>query len=163
VYNTIINDKGEINMKKLTIKQKQAIYEHLLTLNCPDLLAALIAERSTRYSRHIDTTIYNVIADNFTWDTTPEESDGSEFWYEIYEESVELENTTSAGDQHVAVTIAERGGFPEVYESYAPMDIEIRFDKDDLVTIPQSQPDESLELAWWNKAKLFLGKLLYRV
>jgi hypothetical protein len=149
----------------LTIKQKQVIYEHLLTLDCPDLLAALIAERSTRYSRYIGTTISDVINENFVWCLTPEENeeDDPEFWWELYLEAVELEDTTPAGDQHVAIIADERCGYPEVYENYAPMDIEIKFDKDDLVIIPQAQPDESLELAWWNKAKLFLGKLFYRV
>jgi len=77
---------------KLTIKQKQVIYERLLSLECPDLLAALIAERSTRYNQSINTTVFDIIGNNFNWSSTPEESDGSDFWCEMYSELYELED-----------------------------------------------------------------------
>jgi hypothetical protein len=157
-------------MKKLTTKQKQAIYEHLLTLDCPDLLAALIAERSTRYSRHIDTTIYDVIADNFEWDQTPEESDGSEFWYEIYVELAELENTAPTGQEH------EDALQKALEESYEPVKIEIKHNStvtnykvgdmiisDKGVLVCQAVTNPSPRTSFFDKVVLFFGRLFYKV
>jgi hypothetical protein len=87
-------------MKKLTIAQKQAIYEHLLTLDCPDLLAALIAERTehSAYNNVLESsTIDGVIWTAFVWSKSPE---GYDFWKEVQDDILELENTVPAPQEH---------------------------------------------------------------
>jgi hypothetical protein len=175
VYNTNINNfKGETNMKKLTVKQKQVIYEHLLTLDCPDLLAALIAERSTRYSRHLCTTIYDVVFENFAWYSTPEESDGDAFWSKIHEELIELENTVPAPQKY---EVALQEALEDDFESPTEKDfvskdkqrlgeIEIKVDassfRDDMKNF-QAEFSKEIQLSPWTKIKLFFGRIFYKV
>ena len=71
---------------KLTIKQKQVIYEHLLTLDCPDLLAALIAERSDTLIRK-ENTLAECIQIFAWWRNTTETYT---FWEHIYDEVVDM-------------------------------------------------------------------------
>jgi len=76
--------------KKLTTAQRQEIYERLLTLDCPDLLAALIAERSEVYALEVFDCafLYVFIEDLFVWRDTPE---GFEFWQMMHESVLETE------------------------------------------------------------------------
>ena len=70
----------------LTIKQKQANYKHLLTLDCPDLLAALIAERSV-YPITKENTLAECIRQFEWWDKTLETES---FWEHIYDKVVDM-------------------------------------------------------------------------
>jgi hypothetical protein len=68
----------------LTIEQKQKVYEHLLTLDCPDLLAALIAERSNWHPQDNGTnSISYEILHRFDWMRAPE---GYNFWVDMYDD-----------------------------------------------------------------------------
>ena len=72
-------------MKKISIKEKQKIYKYLLKKDCPDLLAALIAERSEETVEGHQSisddgeplTLGNVLGGAFYWYASPE---GDEFW-----------------------------------------------------------------------------------
>ena len=83
-------------MKELNIENKQEIYEYLLTIACPDTLAALIAERSEEtlawheslHDSEYPLTLSSLISGAFLWDETPE---GVEFWWEITQEIGDIE------------------------------------------------------------------------
>lgn len=78
-------------MKKLSIEEKQKVYEYLLNKDCPDLLAALVAERSeetVEWHQSIaddeePLTIGDVLGGAFYWDASPE---GDEFWRTLWKE-----------------------------------------------------------------------------
>jgi hypothetical protein len=161
--------KGEINMKnkpsKLSNTDRQGIYEYLLTLDCPDLLAALIAKHCVGYPRWSCKTISTVVIDNINWYKSPEKED---FWHEIYEELTELENTVVAPQEHED---ALQESLEDGFESPTELDfalkgeeakIEIKTNHEPLI-IPQPDRDDSLDLSWWNKTKLFFGKVFYKV
>lgn len=93
-------------MMNLTIEEKQKVYEHLLTLDCPDLLAALIADRTTWHLQDNETnSISYEILHRFDWISTPE---GVNFWRDMYDDAYiyELENckSTVTPDPHVIRT-----------------------------------------------------------
>lgn len=67
-------------MNELNIKQKQELYDYLLTLDYPDLLAALIAERSDKTRtelQELGITFNDIVCSAFTWECTEE---GHDFW-----------------------------------------------------------------------------------
>lgn len=131
----------------LTIKQKQATYEHLLTLDCPDLLAALIAERSK--TDIVSTTPLSECIRMFDWwDETPE----GEFWGELFEEVVDL---------------GEDFEFP-TEEDFAPQHEEVKIEiiPPPLWVRPVRAPltyRPAKEPSFIDKVKLFFGKLFYKV
>jgi hypothetical protein len=151
---------------KLTIKQKQAIYEQLLSLECPDLLAALIAKRSTYYNRNSFTTI-SVLVDNFTWSDTPEPDD---FWSEMYNELRELEGAMQDGQEYED---ALQESLKDDFESPTELDLpkegsippEIEINVEGFNKHWFTDPVESLhhKPSFFDKVKLFFGKIFYKV
>jgi hypothetical protein len=150
---------------KLSNTDRQGIYEYLLTLDCPNLFAALIAKRCVSHPRRHDGTISTVVIDNINWYKSPEKED---FWYEIYLEVTELENTVVAPRESED---ALQGALEDDFESPTELDfalkgeeakIEIKVQHEPLI-IPQPDRDDSLDLTWWNKTKLFFGKVFYKV
>jgi hypothetical protein len=143
--------------KKITIKQRQEIYEYLLTLNCPDLLAALTAERSQVYALGIlDYVFFSLfIEDAFIWSETPE---GFEFWRMIHESVLEIESKGKHWLTH-----------PLDYD--LPVDLEHKMSKTIAGATLDAYTSDSKELlktsaqglSFWAKAKLFLGKWVYKV
>ena len=86
---TIYNEKDIYSMKlKLTIDKKQKIYDHILTLDCPDLLAALMADRTEKKDSTRIKILSELLSYSFLWDNTEE---GFEFWEIIYQEIIRRE------------------------------------------------------------------------
>jgi hypothetical protein len=136
-------------IKKLTIKERQKIYKHLSGVKCPDLLAALIAKRAQLDTLEIlrdETTLQEFIPAAFRWSETPE---GFEFWQMMQECALEIECKGLHWGEH-----------PSDYD--LPVDLEHKLAQDIKVAI-ENPLDESSELTWWNKVKLFFGKWVYKV
>lgn len=122
-------------MKELSIEQKQEIYEYLLTFDYPDLLAALIAERSEEtlawhevmHDGEYPLTVSSLISGAFLWDETPE---GVDFWGEITREIEEIEEGT--------VTQAQIT--PEVEWDYTVLLSEIEEELTDCNQVPDEAP-----------------------
>jgi predicted RNA-binding protein associated with RNAse of E/G family len=118
----------------LTIDQKQHIYEHLLKINCPDLLAALIADRCNSVLIFNTELISDWIDSAVYWDETEE---GGEFWYNLYQN----------------VVIIERG-----YEA-----TEFVFNELEIIDIPKQQKQTKTISDYYITFKLFVANLFYRV
>jgi hypothetical protein len=145
----------------LTIEQKQAIYEHLLTLDCPDLLAALIAERSDIDITELDTLSQCIRLFDY-WVLLPE---GSDFWREIYKAALsaeeEFESPTEKDFTDAAVLYFKGEVVTPKGATLAVDDVVgIGFTK---LVIPQPVQDGESFSEWWTKVKLWLGKLFYKV
>ena len=144
---------------KLTIKQKQAIYEHLLTLDCPDLLAALIAERSDTLITKINT-LAECIQLFAWWRNTTETRT---FWEHIYDEVLGMEKGFESPTDRCFT------GAPEdvVYYKSEPLVIAPVIVVDVANTHSARQLEEHYQesnlkdLSLWTKVKLFFGKLFY--
>ena len=162
-------------MKNFTQAERQKIYEHLLTLQTPDLLASLIAQRADKnfmdYEASKYTSLAEFIANAFLWEESEEDW---EFWFEIEEyldtkeygtptvvdviESTEREMFDSA-------TITPEDDFAPT--EITPAKIEINIEKTPF-RIPQPQEyldfvAERDKVSFWTKVKLFLGKWVYKV
>lgn len=119
-------------MKELSIEQKQEIYEYLLTIDCPDLLADLVAERSltwheSMHASEYPLTISSFISAAFLWDETPE---GVDLWEEITREIEEIEEGTAT---QVQIT-SEVEWVPTVFLS------EIKEELTDCNQVPKEAP-----------------------
>ena len=97
-------------MKQLSIEEKQKVYEYLLKKDCPDLLAALIAERSEEtvewhqeiYVDGEPLTIGDVLGGAFFWDASPE---GDEFWRTLWKEIEDYPEDEVADDENTEYKI----------------------------------------------------------
>lgn len=135
----------------LTIKQKQANYKHLLTLDCPDLLAALIAERSV-YPITKENILAECICQLEWWDKTLETES---FWEHIYDEVVDMgKGLESPADKCFT-------GAPEDVVDYKSEPLVLTPSISTRFTLEPPQ-DKKPFSAWW-KVKLFFGKLFYKV
>lgn len=113
-------------MKNFTTAQRNEIYEHLLTLDCPDLLASLIAQRADKnfmkYEASKYTSLVELIADAFIWEETKE---GWEFWFEVQECLLYAEeyDTPTIAD---VIESTEKEAFDSAMK--APLKIEVQFE-----------------------------------
>lgn len=145
---------------KLTIEQKQEVYEKLLELGCCDLLAALIAERSDsdvgKFAVH-DVTLSNFISGGFFWDDSLE---GQEFWHYMYECVEELEEDFLPYDTEPDKTkdTINIEVIPPVNYSLGDT---VQYEGGKLVCIGVSSITKPL--TWFEKVKLFFGRLFYKV
>jgi hypothetical protein len=152
---------------EITTEQKQEIYEHLLSLECPDLLAALIAKRSTCYTQDIDKTISDIIGSNFDCIDTPETAD---FWLYLYEEAQDIENVVEAGQEYED---ALQESLKDDFESPTELDLpkegsippKIEVNVEGFNKQWFTDPVESLQKnpSFFDKVKLFFGKIFYKV
>jgi hypothetical protein len=134
--------------KKLTIKQRQEIYEYLLTLNCPDLLAALIAKRAQYYALYSFSvnSIQGIIENLFAWHNSPE---GFEFWQMMHEGALEIDDEVSYKDD---------------FESPTELDFPVHTSEAVKITIiPPKSNKTPVNLSFSEKVKLFFGKWIYKV
>lgn len=162
---------------KLTIEQKQAIYEHLLTLDCPDLLAALLASRAKQGD------LLTIRGDSLSqyisrfgfWSLTPE---GSNFWSEMYKEVLEAEVLAEregkpCNDYEVEVQWDKAGvAMPSEFESPSELDFAPTGGETTKIEILVNAPLDTSTCTWtqdvkalsfWTKVKLFFGKWNYKV
>lgn len=170
-------------MKNYTIAQRNEIYEHLLTLQTPDLLAALIAQRADKnfmiYEASNYTSLMELITDAFIWEETKE---GWEFWFEIHEcLCAEEYDTPTLSD---VIESTEREMFDSVikvhdvdFESPTEVDfasnastkakIEINVDvskfNQEMGKFHKEFSKEIQPLSFWTRVKLFFGKWGYKV
>lgn len=154
---------------KLSIKQKQKIYEHLLALDCPDLLAALIAERcSVYYVSDVlhESSLAECVCLFELWNLTPE---GYEFWEPIYEELTGIVKFTEVGDEIEIDTSKPKISIELIPPVDYSIDDVVRYEGKELRCTGRSQGGTEAELtpkllkSYWNKVKLFFGKLFYGV
>lgn len=166
-------------MKNYTNKERQKIYEHLLTLDCPNLLAALVAQRADKTFMHCEasehTSLWELITNAFLWQETKE---GWEFWFEVHECLYAEEYDTPTLPAVIESTEREMFNkatiIPE--DDFAPTEItpakiEINADvskfKQEMekvnLTVPQPTRDGESFKEFWTKVKLFFGKWFYKV
>jgi len=157
---------------KITIEQKQAIYEHLLALDCPDLLAALIAERSTYYLRNF--CIASCITNTFTWEHTPE---GRDFWETLWKMYGEYESVFLVGQEYEDALQESLKSLKNDFESPTELDlpkvdsiptkIEINVEGWDKHWFTKGSIHGSLTTksspSFVDRVKLFFGKIFYKV
>jgi hypothetical protein len=154
---------------KLTIEQKQKIYEHLLSLDCPDLLAALIAERSVIKSSI--TSRKSSIIDNFTWEHTPE---GRDFWETLWKMYGEYESVFLVGQEYEdALQESLKDDFESPTELDLPKEgsippkIEVNVEGWDKHWFTKGSIHGSLTTksspSFVDRVKLFFGKIFYKV
>lgn len=149
-------------MKKLSIEQKQIMYEFLLEKGVSDLYASLIAERQIYpYENHL-VTVENLMG-GFDWFTTPE---GYDFWkdldiemersiYEFYENKIDiiLDSATEGVEYYglkdfIAVGTNFNLG-SDITKEYA----------NEVFDCADKEPT----LTFWQKIKFYAGRLFYRV
>ena len=162
-------------MKNFTQAERQKIYEHLLTLQTPDLLASLIAQRADKnfmdYEASKYTSLAEFIANAFLWEESEEDW---EFWFEIEEyldtkeygtptvvdviESTEREMFDSA-------TITPEDDFAPT--EITPAKIEINVDVSRFNQVMEKCHKkfgkDVQSLSFWTKVKLFFGGWIYKV
>lgn len=166
-------------MKKMSIEQKQIMYEFLIEKGVPDLYASLIAERQIYSYENYLVTVGNLIMGGFDWFATPE---GYNFWKNL---DTEMERCIHEYySNKIDITLEDT---TEVVESYGVKDfiaVGTNFNLDSDVTKEQtnevfdctsdtccpSQPQVYLdysgkiqELTFWQKIKFYAGRLFYRV
>lgn len=138
---------------KLSIKQKQEIYEHLLTLDCPDLLAALIADRCDTVIKADGGDVHSWVSFGFNWDSVAE---GVEFWCHMYDCVWDFECPEEyEGD------FSNHGGGSALEDYSLPVTPVAVAIESDALNSPYQRAQEPLSL--WTRVKLFLGKLSYGV
>lgn len=176
-------------MKNYTIKERQEIYEHLLTLDCPDLLAALIAQRADKsfvqgmgYNIKDKHSLSRILYKSFIWCHTPEEDS---FWVHIYEDCNDFEYSIPERRIELptisdVIESTEREMFnctygadyvPDTEVDFTPAKIEINVDVSRFnqemekvnLTVPQPTRDGKSFKEFWTKVKLFFGKWFYKV
>lgn len=172
-------------MKNYTNKERQQIYEHLLTLDCPDLLASLIAQRADKnfmeYEASNYTSLEEFIANAFLWE---ESEEGWEFWFEIHECLYTDEYDTPTVADVIESTEQEMfdktlfGATPEQSRELikamstpdfeSPTEADFTKDKKDLAKIYTAYPVKGVgftqeKVSFWTKVKLFFGKWFYKV
>lgn len=172
-------------MKNYTVKERQEIYEYLLTLQAPYLLAALIAQRADKYYYSGGIKLLNeplpiYISNNFIWEDTPE---GQSFWEEIEAELSEmtLYRTPTLSD---VIESTEQEMFDLVMKVHdadfefhteadfthteiTPAKIEINADvskfNQEMEKVHNEFYEDVQPLSFWAKVKLFFGRLSYGV
>lgn len=150
-------------MKNYTIKERQEMYEHLLTLQLPDLLAALIAKRLDKdfiendflnaFDKH---SAESIVFDGFDWFDTEE---GMDFWQGVHDD---IESVMYGYEPDYL------GFDTELNESKPPSNIEII---PPTISLPETLArkvfgyveEQEPKVSFWNKVKLFLGRLFYKV
>lgn len=166
-------------MNEITIEQKQELYEHLLTLDCPDLLAAAIAAKSDNlYSDLIaETTLSTILRKSFDWKTTKED----DLWVDVYlcfedfekgsytlnEDGVyvlpEVVETTDVTDEYQLLKLDPEyrlplQTLPEAPSMQQPLDYEIK-GGEVFGYVSKEEP----ELTFWQRIKFYAGRLFYKV
>ena len=150
-------------MKKLSIEQKQLMYEFLLEKGVPDLYASLIAERQIYpYENHL-VTVENLIG-GFDWFATPE---GYNFWKDL---DIEMERGIHEFYENKIDIILD--STTEVVEYYGLKDfiaVGTNFNLDSDITKEHSNEvfdcadKGEFKLTFWQKIKFYAGRLFYKV
>lgn len=149
-------------MKNYTIAQRQEIYEHLLTLNCPDLLAALIAKRADIKTIALPEEKYRGYwLHSFSWRNSEE---GWDFWEVVHgcvydPEGELLVHLGERTPEEAAVDSDEPSNIPPALLYYT--DESLPSPKTFEVVVPS--PEEVKPLSFLAKVKLFFGKWYYGV
>lgn len=149
-------------MEKLSIKQKQEIYKYLLKKDCPDLLAALVAERSKFSlqnricSLYYDSTLSDFIAGAFSWH---ESTEGRDFWSILHSQISDIEGVPE--EDFESPTEAD---FAPVGDDSAKIEIlgDTSSFKEGLKKFQEGFKQE-VQPSFWTKVKLFFGKWNYKV
>lgn len=130
-------------MKNYTITERQEIYEHLVSIDCPDLLAALIANRVDKKSIDSDyldkSDLASWIMWSFVWVETPEDFD---FWAAMHDSIFMEYDFTDFDTEYTAPTVAEAI---------------------DSTTLEMYNRHTQEPLSFWTRVKLFLGRWIYKV
>lgn len=147
-------------MKKLSIKQKQEIYEYLLKKDCPDLLAALVAERSglSVQSNFESLTLSDFIMGAFDWEASKE---GHDFWSILRSEISEIVEGVPEEDFE-SPTEAD---FAPVGDDSAKIEILVDVSKfnQEMEKFHKEFIKDIQPLSLWTRIKLFFGRWNYKV